>query len=75
MDFNASPLDKLSRQLLKCCDKITTLFVFRFVVVLSKHSVVVLKLFTYEIFVETNLNFLRHLFYAFVFIIVATIFS
>ena len=75
MDFNASPLDKLSRQLLKCRNKITTLFVFSFIVVLSRHSAVVFKLFTSEIFVATNLNLLRHFFYAFVVRIVATIFS
>ena len=34
MDFNASSLDRLSRQLLKCHDIITTIFVFSFVVVL-----------------------------------------
>ena len=74
MDSNASPLDKLSRQLLKCRDKITTIFVFSFVVALSRHSAAVLKLFISEIFVATNLNLSRHLFYAFVFRIVATIF-
>ena len=56
VDFKASPLDKLSRQLLKCRDKITTIFVFIFVVVLLRHSVVVLNLFTSEIFVVTNLR-------------------
>ena len=55
MDFNASPLVKLSRKLLKCRDKITTLFVVNFVMVLSRHSAIVLKLFTSEIFVATFL--------------------
>ena len=32
MDFNGSPLDRLSRQLLKCRKSITTIFVFSFVV-------------------------------------------
>ena len=56
MHFNASPLDRLSQQLLKCRDNITTIFVFNFVVVLSQHSAIVLKLFTSEIIVTTKIN-------------------
>ena len=59
MDFNASPLDSLSQQLLKCLDDITTIFVFNFVVALLQHFAAILKLFTSEI-IEFVVTFLLH---------------
>ena len=57
MDFNASPLNSLLQQLLKCRDNITTIFVFSFVVMLSRLFSTVLKMFISEIIVATKLKF------------------
>ena len=56
MNFNASPLDKLSRQLVQILRQNYNHIIFSFVVELSRHLVAVLKLFTSEIIVATKLN-------------------
>ena len=58
MNFNASPFNKLSRQLVQISRQNYNHIIFSFVVELSRHFVDVLKLFTSEIIVVTKLNLL-----------------